>query len=128
MNNSITIVGHVGQKPTTKIFESGKKVVKFSVAVRDFSTVKEDPQTMWIDVQAWNGVGDRVAAHITKGREVVVQGRLAIDEYIDQEGRKVKKPVINLTGFHLCSKKPASITASQLEPEATAKKLKEAAA
>ncbi len=128
MNNSITIVGHVGQKPTTKIFESGKKVVKFSVAVRDYSTAKKDPQTMWIDVQAWNGLGDRAAAHITKGREVVVQGRLAIDEYIDQEGRKVKKPVINLTGFHLCSKKPTSSTASQLEPEATAKKLKKAAA
>jgi single-stranded DNA-binding protein len=51
MNNSITIVGHVGQKPTTKTFEFGKKVVRFSVAVKDYSTAKEDPQTMWIDVQ-----------------------------------------------------------------------------
>ena len=107
MNNTITIVGHVGQPPSVKKFTSGKKVVKFSVAVKEFSADKE-PQTMWLDVQAWNGLGDRAYEHITKGREVVIQGRLALDSYKDKDGRDVTKPVINLNSFFLCGKKPVS--------------------
>jgi single-stranded DNA-binding protein len=56
-------------------------------------------------------LGERVLKTITKGREVVVQGRLAISEYTtERDGVKieVKKPVIELTSFHLCGKKPTS--------------------
>jgi single-stranded DNA-binding protein len=50
MNNSITVVGHVGQNPVSVSFESSdNKVVKFSVAVKEYSSSDED-KTMWIDV------------------------------------------------------------------------------
>jgi len=111
MNNSITIVGHVGQAPHTVSFgDTGNKVVKFSVAVKEFSSNTDEDKTMWIDVDAWNGLGERVLKSITKGREVVVNGRLAISTYPKEvNGVKVQttKPVIKLTSFHLCGKKPA---------------------
>ena len=54
MNNSITIVGHVGQKPQTVSFgDTGNKVVKFSVAVKEFSSNTDEVKTMWLDVDAW---------------------------------------------------------------------------
>jgi single stranded DNA-binding protein len=119
MNNSITIVGHVGQAPKSKTFgDTGNKVVKFSVAVRDYSSNADEEQTMWIDVDAWNGLGDRVLKTITKGREVVINGRLAISNYPkDVNGITVQmtKPVIRLTGYHLCGKKPANPDETQLE-------------
>lgn len=105
MNNFISIVGYTGQDPVAKRFPSGKTVVKFSMAVRDYSNSKTQTPPLWIDVQAWNGLGDRVSEHITKGREVVIQGRLALDHYTDKDGRDVTKPVINLVSFHLCGKK-----------------------
>lgn len=80
MNNSITIVGHVGKDPLTKSF-GDNKVVKFSVAIKEYSSNTEEEKTMWIDVDAWNGLGDRVLKTITKGREVVVNGRLAMSTY-----------------------------------------------
>lgn len=107
MNNFVSIVGYTGQDPIPKRFSSGKTVVKFSVAVKEYSTSKSEPETLWLDVQAWNGLGDRVLEHIVKGREVVVQGRLALDRYTDKDGRDITKPIINLTGFHLCGKKLA---------------------
>ena len=43
MNNSITIVGHVGQNPLTKSFgDTGNKVVKFSVAVKEYSSNSDE--------------------------------------------------------------------------------------
>lgn len=122
MNNSITIVGHVGQNPKTVSFgDTGNKVVKFSVAVKEFSSNSDEDKTIWIDVDAWNGLGERALKTITKGREVVVNGRLAISTFSKEvDGIKVQmtKPVIKLTSFHLCGKKP---TASDEAPPEEAK-------
>lgn len=55
MNNAITIVGHVGQNPHSVSFgDTGNKVVKFSVAVKEFSPNSDEEKTMWLDVDAWN--------------------------------------------------------------------------
>jgi single stranded DNA-binding protein len=112
MNNQITVIGHVGQAPTSKLFDdTGNKVVKFSVAVKEYSANNEEDKTMWIDVDAWNGLGERILSTVTQGREVSLTGRLAISKYTKEvNGTKVKmmKPVIKLTGFHLCGKKPES--------------------
>jgi len=113
MNNTIVIVGHVGQAPSIVTFEdTGNRVVKFSVGVKEFSPNRDEPETMWIDVDAWNGLGDRVLKTVTKGREVVVNGRLALSTYTKQvDGTKMQmtKPVIKLTSFHLCGRKPVSV-------------------
>ena len=124
MNNQITIVGHVGQTPRIVSFpKTGKSVVKFSVAVKEFSNGNEEPSTLWFDVDAWNGYGERVLKAITKGREVVVTGRLALETYSSTEdpNHTITKPVIKLLSFHLCGKKPeaASRTESQKETSGT---------
>ncbi len=56
-------------------------------------------------------MGERALKTITKGREVVINGRLALSTYSKEvNGTKVQltKPVIKLTGFHLCGRKPTS--------------------
>lgn len=86
MNNQITVIGHVGQKPQVISFgDTGNKVVKFSVAVKEYSANTEEQKTLWIDCDAWNGLGDRVLKHMTRGREVVVTGRLALSTYTKEE-------------------------------------------
>ena len=75
------------------------KVVKFSVAVKEFSTNNEK-KTMWIDVDAWNKLGGLVMENVTKGREVALTGRLAINQFTKEEDGvlvKMSKPVIKLT-------------------------------
>jgi single-stranded DNA-binding protein len=53
MNNQITIVGHVGKDPQPKDFDdTGNKVVKFSVAVKEYSSNSDEQKTMWLDVDA----------------------------------------------------------------------------
>jgi single-strand DNA-binding protein len=124
MNNSLTIVGHVGQKPQTVSFgDTGNKVVKFSVAVKEFSPNSDEERTLWLDVDAWNGLGERALKTITKGREVVVNGRLAVSTYTKVEDgitKQITKPVMKLTSFHLCGKKPSSQDETQPEEQATA--------
>lgn len=113
MNNQITLIGHVGQTPIEKTFgDTGNKVVKFSIAVKEYSANKEK-EDLWIDVDAWNGLGERILSTVTKGREVAITGRLAISSYSKEiNGTMVPmtKPVIKLTSFHLCGRKPESLS------------------
>jgi len=110
MNNSISLVGHVGQAPTLRTFpDTNNKLVKFSLAVKEFSPNTDVKKTMWVDVEAWNGLGERVLEQITKGREVALNGKLAINHFpkeIDGVTVPMTKPVIKLTSFHLCGPKP----------------------
>lgn len=125
MNNSITIVGHVGQAPTSKSFDTGNKVAHFSVAVKEYSSNSDEEKTLWLDVDAWNGLADRVLATITKGREVVIQGRLSLNTYtkeVNGESVQITKPVIKLTGFHLCGPKPASDEETEPKQKASSRK------
>lgn len=111
MNNTVFLVGHVGKNPEVKVFDTGKKLAKFSIAVKEYSANLEQPITEWFDVTAWEGLAVRVQKYITKGREVVLTGRLSQSTYTtEKDGVKMQitKPVIKLTGFHLCGKKPVS--------------------
>lgn len=112
MNNSVTLIGHIGQDPRSKTFaDTGNKVVKFSLAVKEYSPNSDVQKTLWLDVDSWNGLADRVEKTITKGREVVIYGRLSISTFSrDVEGVTVQtsKPVIKLSSFHLCGRKPDS--------------------
>lgn len=111
MNNRLNLIGHVGQAPTFISFEdTGNKVVKFSVAVKEYSANKEDEKVMWVDVNAWNGLGDRALKLITKGREIALEGNLSLQTYTKEvNGAKVEvtKPIMKLSNFYLCGRKPA---------------------
>lgn len=119
MNNTISVIGYVGQQPHSISFgDTGNKVVKFSVAVKEFSANTDENKTLWIDCDAWNGIGDRVLKSVTKGREILVHGRLALSTF-NKEVNGVKavmtKPVVRLTSFHLCGRKPSSSEETQSE-------------
>ncbi|MBX9686282.1 MAG: single-stranded DNA-binding protein [Candidatus Obscuribacterales bacterium] len=129
MNNTIIIVGHVGQAPKVVSFgDTGNKVVKFSVAVKEYSANSDEDKTIWLDVDAWNGLGERVLKLVTKGREVVVQGRLALSTFnkeVDGINVQMTKPVIKLTSFQVCGKRPEA-SSEENTAEAPRKKSKAA--
>ena len=109
MNNFVSVVGHVGKNPSVKVFDTGKKLAKFSIAVKEYSPNREEPITLWFDVDAWEGLAERVQKTITKGREVVLSGRLSMSTYTKEENgikMQITKPVIKLTSFTLCGRKP----------------------
>jgi len=112
MNNQITLIGRVGQAPTSTTFtDTDNKVAKFSLAVADYSSKQDNPEPMWVNVESWNGLADRVLKTITEGREVAISGRLSISKYTKEiNGTKVEmqRPIVKLSGFHLCGPKPKS--------------------
>lgn len=124
MNNQFNCIGRVGQAPRSVSFpDTDNKVAKFSIGITEYSSKKDEETTLWIDVDAWNGLGERVMKTITKGREVFLTGRLSINTFTKEENGKtieVNKPILKLTSFHLCGPKPKADDAEQ--PAETEKK------
>lgn len=120
MNNQVMVIGYVGAEPEYKTFSSGAKLAKFSVAVKEMPG-SEKESTLWVQVEAWNNMADRVEKAVTGGREIVITGRLAVSAYTskkkDGSEVEVERPVIKLSTFHLCGKKPQAETSNEFQSE-----------
>ena len=88
MLNHITLMGRIVRDIELRRTNSGKAVASFTVAVdRDFSQ-GDQKETDFIDCVAWRQTGEFVSKYFTKGRMIVVSGRLQIRNWTDKEGNK----------------------------------------
>ena len=90
MLNHITIMGRLTRDPELRRTGSGIAVASFTVAVdRDFGGRDGgEKETDFIDCVAWRQTGEFVSKYFTKGRMIVVSGRLQIRSWTDKEGNK----------------------------------------
>lgn len=100
MLNTITIMGRLTRDPELRRTGNGVAVTNFSVAVdRDYSQngVKE---TDFIDCVAWRQTGEFVDKYFSKGKLIVVHGRLEIRSWTDKDGNKRRTAEINATNVY----------------------------
>ena len=90
MLNHITIMGRLTRDPELRRTGSGVAVASFTVAVdRDFGNREGgEKETDFIDCVAWRQTGEFVSKYFTKGRMIVVSGRLQIRSWTDKDGNK----------------------------------------
>ena len=90
MLNHITIMGRLVRDPELRRTGSGVAVASFAVAVdRDFGGRDGgEKETDFIDCVAWRQTGEFVSKYFTKGRMIVVSGRLQIRSWTDKDGNK----------------------------------------
>ena len=90
MLNHIVIMGRLTRDPELRRTGSGVAVASFTVAVdRDFGGRDGgEKETDFIDCVAWRQTGEFVSKYFTKGRMIVVSGRLQIRSWTDKDGNK----------------------------------------
>ena len=89
MLNHITIMGRLTRDPELRRTGSGTAVASFSVAVdRDFGKNENgEKETDFIDCVAWRNTAEFISKYASKGRMVVVSGRLQIRSWTDKDGK-----------------------------------------
>ena len=84
MYQKVTIVGNLGDDPKKNVMQDGSTVANFSVATnRRWTNANGEKQeeTVWFRVSAFRQLGDNCYEYLSKGRQVLVEGRLKADEY-----------------------------------------------
>jgi single-strand DNA-binding protein len=91
--NQVTLMGNLTRDPDLRQIPSGQSVCSFSLALnRSYKGSDGNWQeaTDFVDVVAWGPLGERVAQYVTKGRPVLVSGRLQSRQW-EQDGQKRNK-------------------------------------
>ena len=89
----ITVVGNLVADPEPRISQSGKSWCTFRIAstprVRDKQSGDwSDGEALWLGCRAYGEYADNIAASLTKGMRVIVQGRLTQRSYTDNQGQQ----------------------------------------
>ncbi len=95
--NQVILMGNLTRDPELRQIPSGQSVCTFSLALnRSYKGADGEWQeaTDYIDVVAWGPLGERVAQYVTKGRPVLVNGRLQSRSW-EQDGQKRSKVEVN---------------------------------
>jgi len=86
--NKVMIVGNVGADPELR--QAGPKpVCNFRVALNEKWKGKDgqwQERTEWVSVTAWDKLGELCATHLSKGRQVYVEGKLQSRKWTDKQG------------------------------------------
>jgi single-strand DNA-binding protein len=89
LRNSVQLIGNLGRDPQFIELESGKKLVKFTLATNEYYRVGDErkQRTHWHNVVAWNKTAELMRDLLQKGSQVAVHGKLTHRSYEDKEGQ-----------------------------------------
>lgn len=89
MLNKIVVMGRLTKDPELRRTQSGLSVTGFTVACdRDFKSENGEKATDFIDCVAWRNTAEFVCKYFAKGRMAIVEGRLQLRDWTDNNGNK----------------------------------------
>lgn len=110
LKNKVQLIGNLGAAPEVRNTESGKKLVKFSIATSEsYRNTKGErvKETQWHNVIAWGTVADVVEKYLVKGSEIALEGKLIYRNYTDKEGQKKYVTEIQMNEMLMLGSKPS---------------------
>jgi len=86
MYSNVTIVGNLARDPESR--QAGEyNVTRLVVAVNDN---RQKDKVSYVDVEAWGKLGEICQKYLTKGRQVLANGRIVQDTW-EKDGKKNSK-------------------------------------
>ncbi|MDR3228669.1 MAG: single-stranded DNA-binding protein [Puniceicoccales bacterium] len=110
--NKVILAGNLTRDPELRTFPSGTVVTKISLAVSRRFTDKNGEQrdeTTFVDVDAFGKQAETISKYFAKGRPILVEGRLKLDQWDDKNtGEKRNKLGVILETFSFLDSKASS--------------------
>jgi single-strand DNA-binding protein len=98
MYNRVILVGRLTRDPELRYLPSGTAVATFGIATSrswtDKNTNEKKEEVMFIDVTSFARSAEIVNQYLKKGNKVLVEGRLVLDRWTDQNGQNRSKHTV----------------------------------
>jgi single-strand DNA-binding protein len=111
LRNRVQLIGNLGNAPEVRKTETGKKLVRFSVATNESyknSNGDKVTDTQWHSLVAWGKLADIAEKFLNKGTEVAIEGKLVNRNYTDKEGIRKYVTEIQVNELLLLGSKASS--------------------
>lgn len=100
--NKVVLMGNLTRDPETRTTPNGASVTSFGLAVnRTWRSADGNQQesVSYIDCVAWGRAGEIIAQYVTKGRPLLISGRLEQRSW-EQDGQKRSKVEVIVEDFN----------------------------
>ncbi|MCK5178585.1 MAG: single-stranded DNA-binding protein [Candidatus Omnitrophica bacterium] len=99
--NSVNIMGNLTRDPELKYTNSGKSVCNLSIANnRSYTSGGEKvTEVSYFDIEVWGAVAENCAKYLSKGRGIIVEGRLKQDRW-EKDGKTQSRVRIAANSIH----------------------------
>ncbi len=102
--NKVILMGNLTRDPETRTTPSGQSVTQFSLAVNRTwkgADGQQQESVSYIDCTAWGKAGEIITQYMSKGRALLVHGRLDQRTWDDKEsGQKRSKVEVVVEDFN----------------------------
>ena len=102
--NRVILVGNLTRDPEIRYTQSGKAVTKFTLAVNN---PRNKEETTFVDIVAWDRLGETCNTYLKKGSNTLIEGRLVIRSYDDKDGNKRKATEVVIDNMQMLGSRPA---------------------
>lgn len=103
MINHTVIQGRMTADPELRHTGNQTPVCSFTIAWSE--KYKETETTLFLDCVAWRSTGEMIARNFTKGREIIVEGKLCTRRWQDKDGNNRSKVELTVDRMHFCGPK-----------------------
>ncbi len=100
--NKVILVGNITRDPQLKYLPSQTAVCEFGLAINHrwrSADGEQKEDTCFIDCQVFGKQAETFNQYMTKGRSVLVEGRLQLDRWESQDGQKRSKHRVFVQSF-----------------------------
>ncbi|MDR1401772.1 MAG: single-stranded DNA-binding protein [Puniceicoccales bacterium] len=100
--NKVILMGNLTRDPEVRVTQQGMSICKFTVATSRQSknpdgTPREE--TTFVDIDAFGKQAEVICKYFTKGRPILLEGRLRLDQWETQTGEKRSRLGVVLESF-----------------------------
>lgn len=88
--NKVLLAGNLTRDVELKTLQSGTVVGNFGLAINNRRSDGQD-ETVFVDITCWNKTAENCSKFISKGSNVFIEGRLDMDTWQGQDGKKNTK-------------------------------------
>ena len=92
--NRVILMGNLTRDPQLRYLPNNTAVCEFGLATnrryRDRDGNQKE-EVCFVDVTAWGRSAETINQYMTKGRGILIEGRLKLDQWTNQEGEKRSK-------------------------------------
>lgn len=110
--NKVMLMGNLTREPETKRTPKGTAITQMSLAInRQYTTEggERKEEVTYVDVEAWGKLAEICGEHLSKGKQVFVEGRLKLDTWEDkQSGEKKSRLRVSADAVQFLSPRESS--------------------
>jgi len=121
--NKVFLIGNLTRDPQLSYLPSQTAVVDFGLAVNRRWTGQDGErreETCFVDCRAFGRQAENINKYLSKGRQLLVEGRLTFNSWTAQDGTKRSKHRVTVENFQFLGGRSGPAQTGQAAPEVEA--------